>query len=50
MRYRRFNVWIGVLCIAFAASLAGAQNATINYAAPQQTIRGFGGATAWLEN
>lgn len=48
MRYRRFNVWIGVLCIAFAASLAGAQNATINYAAPQQTIRGFGGATAWL--
>jgi O-glycosyl hydrolase len=48
MRYRRFNVWIVVLCIASAAGLSSAQTATVNYAAPQQTIRGFGGSTAWL--
>jgi O-glycosyl hydrolase len=37
-----------VLFISLAAGLARAQTVAINYAAPQQTIRGFGGATAWL--
>jgi glucuronoarabinoxylan endo-1,4-beta-xylanase len=34
--------------IPLAVTTASAQTATINYGAAQQTIRGFGGATAWL--
>ena len=41
------------ICIAtstflLAAAIANAQNAIVNYGAAEQTIRGFGGATAWL--
>lgn len=35
------------LCICLPA-LAGAQTATVNFATTFQTIRGFGGATAWM--
>lgn len=39
---------MAVLCLA-AAMPAGAQStATINFATTSQTIRGFGGATAWM--
>jgi O-glycosyl hydrolase len=36
-----------VLTFLLAAVVASAQIVTVNYSAPQQTIRGFGGSTAW---
>ena len=41
-------VFIVALALLLASVIVSAQTATINYAAPEQTIRGFGGATAWL--
>ena len=41
-------VFIVALALLLASVIVSAQTATINYAAPEQTIRGFGGSTAWL--
>ncbi|MGD0095414.1 MAG: cellulose binding domain-containing protein [Terracidiphilus sp.] len=39
---------IAVLTLLFAAVMGKAQTAIINCGAAQQTIRGFGGSTAWM--
>lgn len=46
MRLRKACIVASLFMLAVAN--ATSQNATINYGAAQQTIRGFGGATAWL--
>ena len=46
MKFR--EICIAASTFLLVGGIANAQNAVVNYGAAQQTIRGFGGATAWL--
>ncbi len=45
MKFRAFCIAASTLLLA--AAMASAQTATINFGTAEQTIRGFGGSTAW---
>ena len=46
MKFRA--ICIAALTFLLAAVTGSAQTVTVNYGAAQQTIRGFGGSTAWM--